>query len=376
MKIDPYELKSVMVGVTARCNAMCPGCPRNIDGALVNYDMIGTSEHWDMPLGLFEKFFTPELVNSLDWIEMCGNFGDPCMHPKFLEIMQYLKNTHKGDKKFYVTISTNGSMQTENFWKTLGEMHSDNFGVEVLFCLDGDNQDSHVKYRRLTNFDTILENAKTFINAGGVAVWQAIEFDHNKHEIENARTMTKEIGFDRFTIQSGQGRLTGYLENELEGKPHDYGSKTKKQNEENISYDTKPTYQKMKKEIEKYTDKKVDDMQWNEVQQVLTHIPVECQWEKESSILFEFDGSIWRCCFHGTLKNKNQWKENVVGRYGENWNNIQNHNLKDILEHEFFTTYLDESFTNPDGPFKRLNSCTEACGVHLNFMQKHLPKKT
>ena len=132
----------------------------------------------------------------------------------------------------------------------------------------------------------------------------------------------------------------------------------------------------MKKEIEKYTDKKVDDMQWNEVQQVLTHIPVECQWEKESSILFEFDGSIWRCCFHGTLKNKNQWKENVVGRYGENWNNIQNHNLKDILEHEFFTTYLDESFTNPDGPFKRLNSCTEACGVHLNFMQKHLPKKT
>ena len=48
----------IMVGITARCNAMCPGCPRNIDGSEVNYDVLGPANNWDMPLDLFKKCFT------------------------------------------------------------------------------------------------------------------------------------------------------------------------------------------------------------------------------------------------------------------------------------------------------------------------------
>ena len=366
--IDQYNLRFVMVGVTARCNAMCPGCPRNIDGTKVDYDMIGPASNWDMPIELFKKFFTTNLINTLNEIEFCGTFGDPCIHPDIIEMVKYLKENHNSKKRLRCYFSTNGSMQTNQFWKTLGSLNNDDekFIVSAGFCLDGSNQESHVKYRRLTDFDTILSNAKSFMQGGGHASWQFIKFDHNDHEVDEAKAMSKELGFFKFQIKSGQGRLSGYLENEVEGKEAIYASKNKKNKEEKIYVNESDSYKKMKEKFEEITKKKIDKINKNEMQKALDEIPVVCSWDKnnDNGILFEYDGSVMRCCYHGTFTNKKEWIP-IEERYGLGWNNIKNYDLKTILSHEFFASYLPESFANPNGPFKRLRSCSEACGLHI-----------
>ena len=331
--------------------------------------MIGPANNWDMPLDLFKKCFTPKIINTLRVIEFCGNFGDPCIHPKFLDVVDYIEKNHNSQKHLELTISTNGSMQTDDFWATLGNYnnkHKD-FKVKVSFCLDGADQEQHVKYRRLTNFDTIIKNAKTFIKAGGAAQWTMINFNHNEHQIEEAKKMSKEIGFETFKIQSGLGRLTGYLEKELSGDSGEYGAKTKKNKEEKIEVQTNPSYQTMKKNIEKKSGKKLSEMAYSDVDKVVQSLPVVCAWDKdhENGLLFEYNGTIWQCCFHGNIAKSKEWKK-VVEKYGDKWNDIRYHSLEEIINHEFFTTYLEESFTNPKGPYPRLRTCSESCGIHIS----------
>ena len=60
-------------------------------------------------------------------------------------------------------------------------------------------------YRRMTNFDKIMDNANAFISAGGNAHWKMIEFEHNKHQIEEARELARKMGFTHFTITPNYG---------------------------------------------------------------------------------------------------------------------------------------------------------------------------
>ena len=57
---------------------------------------------------------------------------------------------------------------------------------KVIFAIDGLEDTNHL-YRVNTNFNKIMENAKAFINAGGIARWDFIAFAHNEHQIEEAK---------------------------------------------------------------------------------------------------------------------------------------------------------------------------------------------
>ena len=43
-----------------------------------------------------------------------------------------------------------------------------------------------------------MDNAKAFIDEGGIAEWQYLKFKHNEHQVEEARKMAEDIGFDKF----------------------------------------------------------------------------------------------------------------------------------------------------------------------------------
>ena len=108
------------------------------------------------------------------------------MNPEIIEIIKYLNKPIK--------IFTNASLQTEKFWKELAR-----YPVTVYFAIDG-LEDTHGVYRRNTNYNKIIKNAKTFISAGGMAVWKMIQFDHNKHQIIAAENLSKTLGFKKFQL--------------------------------------------------------------------------------------------------------------------------------------------------------------------------------
>ena len=56
-------------------------------------------------------------------------------------------------------------------------------------------------YRVNSNFKTIMKNAKAFINAGGNARWDYLIFDHNEHQIDEAKVLAKKLGFSEIIFK-------------------------------------------------------------------------------------------------------------------------------------------------------------------------------
>jgi len=179
--------KWLQVDATTKCNAWCPGCDRNQGGYGLTPGLVLED--------LNENVFESHLKNfpDLEVIDFCGTFGD-AIAASNIKILTELAKAHA--KK--ILIRTNGSLRNVTWWTQYGHLLKDH-DHEVWFCLDG-LADTHSIYRQGTNFDTIINNAKSFMSAGGVAVWQFIPWAHNQHQIKDCIRMSQKLGFKRFEL--------------------------------------------------------------------------------------------------------------------------------------------------------------------------------
>jgi MoaA/NifB/PqqE/SkfB family radical SAM enzyme len=182
------DIKSVHLEITSKCQAKCPMCARNMQGGKLN-PLIELNE---ITLEQFKEWFPLDFVKQLNHLYMCGNLGDPIVAKDTLEIFKYLRENNNG---ITLNMHTNGSGRNDKWWKNLAELN-----VSVIFGIDGLG-DTHSLYRINTDFNKIIKNAKTFINNGGNARWDMIVFKHNEHQIENCRELSKELGFNEFTVK-------------------------------------------------------------------------------------------------------------------------------------------------------------------------------
>ena len=73
-----------------------------------------------------------------------------------------------------IDFPTNGSLRSQDYWQQLATYKQ----VTTTFAIDGIHNSTHTHYRRNTDLSKILNNATTYIKAGGNAVWQFIIFEH------------------------------------------------------------------------------------------------------------------------------------------------------------------------------------------------------
>lgn len=180
------DIRHVHLEISTRCNAACPGCPRNLCGV----DVIDSYPLHDMTLVEAQHIFSPEFLQQLDAVLINGNLGDFVTARDGLEIVQYFRQQNKN---LEITISTNASARP-NIWVELAKLN-----VNVVFCIDG-LKHTHELYRRQTNWDMIIEHAQSFISAGGNATWKMIVFDHNRHEIEQCKQLSQQLCFKDFQL--------------------------------------------------------------------------------------------------------------------------------------------------------------------------------
>lgn len=183
------QLQSVHVEISNRCQASCPMCSRNIHGGVAN-PLLKES---DWSIADFKKIFTLQIQKQINKITFCGNFGDPLLNNDFIKMLDYIK-----DDNIYVDIHTNGSLRSQNFWKELPSHLP--AAHKVVFAIDG-LADTHSKYRIGTDFNKILQNAKTFIHNGGTAEWSMIRFKHNAHQVAAAEALANYYKFKYFTVK-------------------------------------------------------------------------------------------------------------------------------------------------------------------------------
>ena len=182
------NIKEVHLEVTSKCQARCPMCPRRVNGGILN-PLIELEE---ITLEQFKEWFPVSFVKQLDKLFMCGNLGDPIIAEDTLEIFKYLR---ENNANIHLSMHTNGSARSKKWWAELAPLN-----VIVTFGIDG-LDDTHNLYRVSTDWHKIIENAKSFIDNGGQAEWHMLVFKHNEHQIEECRSISREMNFRKFTVK-------------------------------------------------------------------------------------------------------------------------------------------------------------------------------
>ena len=185
--IDEYQLE-----ITSYCNAACPQCPRNINGGVVNPYM----PLMHLPRNVIDEKFTTELVSRLRQVFFCGSYGDPIMHPEFLDI---LKDFRRKNPQVWLYIHTNGGVHDTEYWKEIASIMN-GYG-HIAFGIDG-LEDTLPLYRRNVSYNKVIDNARAFINAGGKAQWNFIVFKHNEHQVDEARKLSQRYGFTDILVRN------------------------------------------------------------------------------------------------------------------------------------------------------------------------------
>lgn len=189
---DIKNIRAIHLEITSKCNAACPQCGRN-DAGGKTYDWLNLLE---LSFGQIHRLLSPNFLKQIHHIFACGNYGDAIVAKDTLQIFQYFRswNVHT------LRLHTNGSARSTDWWAEAGKVFSNSDDM-VIFGLDGLKDTNHI-YRRRTNWKKIMENVESFIGAGGRAEWQFIPFKHNEHQIEEAKNLSKEMGFAEFMIMS------------------------------------------------------------------------------------------------------------------------------------------------------------------------------
>ena len=312
-----YEPSYIHVELTDKCNARCPLCPRTDHN-----DVSKTTSYVTDSEITFEQFklILGNKVDTLKSYNFCGNYGDPLSAKDFLKIVEYVA---KPDVQ--VRIHTNGSVKTTDYFKKLGKILSVNPNNVLSFDLDG-LEDTHSFYRRNTNFNKIINNAKAFIaSTSAKARWQYLIFDHNKHQVESAKIMAKELGFfefkERYSTWFGPTGQEDFVDN---GK----------------MYTIKMAHNKNVKV--KVLDK------------------IQCTAIERKGIYLSAKGHIWPCCHTATRAKVDVHIKEMVDKYSINSIDGNLHTIDEIMEGMIWTEIeLRWPTQTPLG-------CKQVCGYRNN----------
>ena len=312
------------------CNALCLGCQR-VDPSTYNTVHPAIPKKDIIAVDTIYKLMNSPAMSTVEEIQFCGTIDEPLMHPYFTEILDIMYETNP---RLEVEIHTNGSLRSIDYWKELAVNLSRFKKHKVLFGIDG-LVDTHSIYRQQTDFETIIRNALHFIRSGGNAEWQYLIFPWNKHQVEEARDMSKRLGFKQFKTRNDRSGVS----------------------EEGL---------KVIKEIQKHP---VSSKQGSDVSK-FNGYKIDCMNKTEDMFHVSYDSRLWPCCYFGNVrymgpKLYDEFKQRIFGVYGEDFNLLTKHTAEEILDSNLYTNDLVESWNNPIGCGEKdkVNRCAMSCSV-------------
>mgnify|MGYP003643826053 FL=1 len=181
------EIKVLHLESTDVCQAACPLCARE-----TNPDFNKNIKN-HLRIDQLLEHFNDNAIAELDKVFMCGNYGDPVAGKNTLDILKYVRNINPS---ITLGINTNGALQTTAWWSEVGKLFN-NPTDYVVFSIDG-LEDTNSIYRVNVIWEKVMNNAKTFIDAGGSAHWDMLVYKHNQHQVESAEQLSRNMGFSWF----------------------------------------------------------------------------------------------------------------------------------------------------------------------------------
>jgi MoaA/NifB/PqqE/SkfB family radical SAM enzyme len=372
------DIQTIHLEITERCNAGCPQCNRNINGGEMNPYLSNT----ELSLTDIKQIIPVELIKQLTHIYMCGNYGDPIIAQDTLDVFKYFR---EHNPNLLLSMNTNGSARTLEWWRELALVLGDK--GYVIFSIDGLEDTNHI-YRRNTNYNKIIENAKIFIENNGIAYWEFIVFKHNEHQVELAENTAKKLGFSKFQVKKTARFISGLSgsikasSNFIDRKGSKieiamptnsmYRNEVMEQVKENlidIPFVTVPTtYEEIKDNLN-------PELFNHPLIPLYDKTKIDCKVKKEKSLYISAEGIVQPCCWMASTmyswyhmpKRTQIWK--YINKVGLNKLNAKKYSIKDIVESEYFTL-VEESWNKPTCSQGKLTVCARTCGKDLETFSK------
>ena len=291
----------VFLDVSTYCNAGCPQCHRTSENGLGKQDWLPLVR-WD--LETFQKAFPPEEMKHIETFKFCGTWGDPVMCKELNKMCEYIIAYSFTN----ISIDTNGSIRDTDWWWDLGVKCGSR--LEVIFAVDGINQEMHQRYRRFTDLDKVLDNMNMLSQTRAKIKSQTILFKHNQEYKDEIKELVKENGSTNHSfVISDRFDRAEHKETGIRPFINEHG------NEDYLERADQGSLPKGK--ISGTNDAE-------------NAYEIKCRWAiPRNEVVVNPDGQVLPCCFHANAHYKNKFDPN----YGKE---VRNHPI-----------YMDEYDANP-----------------------------
>lgn len=346
------DIRTVHLEITTKCNASCPMCLRTVCGGKINPQLPLV----ELRLSDIKSIFPPLFLRQLQRIYLCGNYGDPLVAQDTLEVLKYFREENP---QLRLSFFTNGSARSVQWWRDVAPQVD-----EVHFAIDGLADTNHL-YRRGTQFDTIMRNAQSFIEVGGCAIWDYIVFRHNEHQVEEARTLAQEMGFQKFNVKK-TGRFFSNTRSEVKLRQEVLGS-----NGDIEYYLEMPENPKYQNQALKKEDELVQ--KYGHLEKYLDQVTIECKVAAEKSVYVSAEGFVFPCCWTGNQlypwylspRSSQVWKMIDSLEMQEQSISALKRPIADIVDGEFFKK-IEKSWSLPTTVSGKLKPCAKTCGKEFD----------
>jgi MoaA/NifB/PqqE/SkfB family radical SAM enzyme len=179
-------INGLQIELTNKCTLKCPRCSRT--------DFIKQfPKQWkntDINLQDLKRFIDIDLAGKM--VLLSGNYGDPIYHNDMIEVVRFLK-----ERQARIRIATNGSYKSIEWWKELADVLTKD--DEIVFAIDGLPK-NFTKYRINGDWKSIADGIRIMRESKVTMSWQYIRFSYNIDDVNTAETLSKQLGFDSFTV--------------------------------------------------------------------------------------------------------------------------------------------------------------------------------
>jgi len=383
---DYSKIRNMHLEPSSLCNAECPICNRRVSGGPKNPVMIERC----ITLEEFKQWFPIDFLKQLDQLLLCGNLGDPMTSPYLIDILSYYREVNPTGS---ISMNTNASGRDNKFWKDLSEIIGKT--GRVVFSVDGLEDTNHI-YRKGTNWQKITDAMTSFTSTKkSNAIWEFLVFEHNQHQISEARELSNKLGFEEFWPKKAIGfdysstehasiRVLdndGMLDYKIYAPDDEWKNKAiikKEIRKDDTEVSDRTTFKL--EDVFNYNidlDKNIETLDKEKIRQLdkceISCIALHWQETDTQSIFVTSTGLVFPCCFTaskydacstlGTVQLRN-----FVKSYGEDTINLNKvDNIKNIIESDIMQHGYVDRWNKTSIQEGKLYTCGEFCGEDTNI---------
>ena len=322
-----YIPERIEVEISSYCNAKCIACNRinfNDDGTVWKNPNITYNLNLSVDF-LEDKIFSTTWFKDASYFITVGNNGDPLANPEVADIFE---KAREYNPRIKFGLHTNGSLGKKETFERLAKLFTSHNGL-LEFALDGLEDTNHY-YRVGVDWDKVMENSQTFINAGGNAGWKFVPFKHNIHQIAAAKQLSKQLGFNKFNVVNNILGDLDYADEVLKSF-HAKGTQILDRNDD------------IPKSITK------DKSPW-----VTRNCNVHPQCTDNNMIFISSTKKLYPCCWFDA-----EWNQSVKNWWEDtNWNDLSIYDVESIMQNNKLKELIN-SFNKE----KIIKTCQNLCGL-------------